>query len=165
MLLQACAHDALTPEQQEWLLGEAERHNLPLMLDEESGKLVWPGTPEYEDWAKGAPDEEDADWGAMQDAFMEVFADEINAAEAAAEQLTQQVSDAEQATVVRRWLLSVAALTCFRHACRGQGHACGLFRMCFVECSYTVAVQALSGFPAVLMRVPKHCHWCQELAW
>lgn len=42
-LLQAAAEGSLTPEQNEWLLSEAERLELPLMLDESTGQLIWPG--------------------------------------------------------------------------------------------------------------------------
>jgi hypothetical protein len=59
--VQACANDTLTPEQQEWLLAQAETHGLPLMLDETTGKLVWPGTEEYEGWAAEEPEEEQMD--------------------------------------------------------------------------------------------------------
>jgi hypothetical protein len=59
--LQACANDELTAEQQEALLAAAEAHNLPLMLDESTGKLVWPGTAEYEEWAAEEPEEEQMD--------------------------------------------------------------------------------------------------------
>jgi hypothetical protein len=59
--LQACANDELTADQQEALLAAAEQHNLPLMLDEVTGKLVWPGTAEYESWAAEEPDEEESD--------------------------------------------------------------------------------------------------------
>ncbi|WIA11381.1 hypothetical protein OEZ85_011501 [Tetradesmus obliquus] len=89
-LAHACANDSLSPEQQEWLLGQAEEHGLPLMLDESTGKLVWPGTDEYDAWAAEEPEEEQVDLQAMYDAFQEVFAEELAQADVAAENLTQQ---------------------------------------------------------------------------
>lgn len=43
LLLQAAAEGSLTPEQTEQLLSAADQYQLPLMLDESTGQLIWPG--------------------------------------------------------------------------------------------------------------------------
>lgn len=88
-LAHACANDALTPDQTEWILSEAERHNLPLMLNEDTGKLIWPGTAEYNDWAKDEPEAAEEDQQVLRAALEEVFADEWAAAEAQADEFLQ----------------------------------------------------------------------------
>ncbi|KAF8065665.1 pentatricopeptide repeat-containing protein [Scenedesmus sp. PABB004] len=94
-LAHAAANDSLSPEAQEWLLEQAEAHGLPLMLDEASGKLVWPGTPEYKEWAAEAEEEADADWDVMMQALQEVMGEQMDGAERAAEALMQEYVDDE----------------------------------------------------------------------
>lgn len=54
---QACANDTLSPDQIEEVLSAADAANLPMLYDEVEGRILWPGSEEYEAWAAESPQE------------------------------------------------------------------------------------------------------------
>jgi hypothetical protein len=53
--VQACANDSLTPDQSEALVEVFEAHGLPLLFDDLDKRILWPNSPQYEEWAKENP--------------------------------------------------------------------------------------------------------------